>query len=143
MKKLTLILGLILAAGILFAQQEGQKPRKQQREMNIEQLRERLNLSDEQFASLQAIHQEMQPKMQALRQDDSKSKAEKMRAQADLIEEREQKVAAILNQQQLTELRAMQAERREQVRERRKNMQERKSNAQQGRQGKKKQGGNN
>lgn len=111
MKRLTLVIGLILAAGILFAQ-EGKPERKQRREVRIEAYKDRLQLTDEQIASLKEVREEIKPKMKALRETGADSRAEMMRAQADLIEQHEAQVAAILSEDQLAELKVIQEERK-------------------------------
>lgn len=103
MKKLTLIIGLLVAGNILYAQDRRQEIRGKV-EVKIEEYKERLNLSEDQVTDLKKLRESMKPELDELRNDDEKSRSEKMRAHADIIEKREAEVAKILNQEQLAEL---------------------------------------
>ena len=103
MRKLSLIIGLIAAVNILFAQ-EGREMAREKAEVRFEEYKDRLNLTDEQLADLKQVKEDMRPEMEALKNDESLSRSDKMRAHADLIEKREAEVAEILDDEQLAEL---------------------------------------
>ncbi len=109
MKKFALIIGLIVAANILFAQGKKEMMREKA-ELKIEEYKERLNLTDNQVDELKKVREEMKPEFEALRKDESKSRSDKMRAHADLIDKREAKVAEILTEDQFAELKVIQEE---------------------------------
>ena len=122
MKKLALIVGLLVAVNILFAQGKREEM-KEKAEVKIEEYKERLNLSDKQENELKDLRAEMKPEFEALKKDESKSRSDKMRAHADLIEKREAKVAEILTEDQFAELQIIKEEvkqKRMDVREKRK-----------------------
>lgn len=118
MQKLTLIIGLLVAANILFAQGKREQMREKA-EVKIEEYKERLNLTEDQVADLKELRESIKPELEAIRKDESKSRSEKMRAHADIIEKQEEEVAKILNDEQLTELEVIKKEVRENVKKRR------------------------
>jgi len=103
MRKLSLIIGLIAAANILFAQDRREMAREKA-EVRFEEYKDRLNLTDDQLTELKQVKADMKPEMEALKNDESLSRSDKMRAHADLIEKREAEVAEILDDEQLAEL---------------------------------------
>ncbi|WP_370089393.1 hypothetical protein [Ekhidna sp.] len=109
MKKLTLIIGLLVAGNILYAQDRRQELREKV-EVKIEEYKERLDLTEDQVADLKKLRESMKPELDELRDDDEKSRSAKMRAHADIIEKREAEVAKILNQEQLAELEVIKKE---------------------------------
>lgn len=122
MKKLALIIGLVVAANILFAQGKREMMRERA-EIKIEEYKERLNLTDDQVEELKKVREEMKPEFEALRKDESKSRSDKMRAHADLIDKREARVSEILSEEQMAELKVIQKEnkqKRMEMREKRK-----------------------
>lgn len=103
MRKLSLIIGLIAAANILFAQ-ERRAIAREKAEVRFEEYKDRLNLTDDQLADLKQVKEDMRPDMESLKKDETLSRSDKMRAHADLIEKREAEVAEILDDEQLAEL---------------------------------------
>ena len=121
MKKVTLIIGILLATNILFAQGR-REDAKGKAKAKIEEYKERLNLSDEQLADIKEIREKYKPEMQEIRNDEATSKSDKMRAAADVIEKQEAEMAELLTseqQEEWKEIRAEIKERREVRRERR------------------------
>lgn len=114
MKKIALLLGILVAANILFAQEPG--PRAQ---VKIEKYKERLNLSESQVSELKQLRQTNKPQLEAIRNDDSKSRSEKMAAKSEVIRQQEIAVAQILNDEQEAELKVIQQELRERAKRRR------------------------
>ena len=92
MQKLTLIIGLLVAANILFAQGKREQMREKA-EVKIEEYKERLNLTEDQVADLKELRESIKPELEAIRKDESKSRSEKMRAHADIIEKQEEDTA--------------------------------------------------
>lgn len=122
MQKLTLIIGLLVAANILFAQGKREQIREKA-VVKIEEYKERLNLSDKQVNDLKDLREEMKPEFEALKKDESKSRSDKMRLHADLIDKREARVEEILTDDQFAELQIIKKEvkqKRIDVREKRK-----------------------
>lgn len=129
MKKLMLIVGLLVAANILFAQ--GRRDAMNEKaEIRIEEYKERLNLDEDQLKELKALKESIKPELDAIRNDESKARSEKMRAHADLVEKRETEVARILNDEQMAELEVIKKEMREKMEKR---MRERKKRRDDGR----------
>ncbi len=115
MKKTILILGMLVAFNMLMAQNgKGQRAR-----VRIEEYKERLNLSDEQTEQLKDLKSKYRPQFKAIREDESKSKSDKMRASADLMDERETELDAILDDKQMAELKVIRQEMRDKAKERR------------------------
>ncbi len=112
------------AAGILFAQDK-REARREKAKVKIEAYKERLNLSENQLTELKEMREALRPELEALQQDESKSRSERMHERADIIERQEAGVAEILNDEQEAELKAIQREVRENARERRKRKRER------------------
>jgi acyl-CoA reductase-like NAD-dependent aldehyde dehydrogenase len=117
MQKLILIIGLLVATNILFAQGKREQMREKV-EVKIEEYKDRLDLSDDQVADLKAMRESMKPELEAIRKDESMKRSEKMRAHADIIEKQEEEMAKILNDDQLTELEIIKKEVRENVKKR-------------------------
>lgn len=118
MKKLALIIGLMVAVNVLFSQERREEMRDRM-EMKIEEYKDRLNLTNDQVTDLKKVRESMKPELEALRADESKSRSDKMRAHADLIDKREAEVAKILNKEQLAELEVIKKEMKEKHMERR------------------------
>ena len=117
MKKFTLIVGILVAANILYAQ--GNQGRMRERaQVKIEEHKQRLNLTEAQIADLKQLKEEMKPQLEKIREDASLSKSDKMRAHADLLDERSAEVEKILNDEQLAELEVIKKEVHEQRKER-------------------------
>lgn len=102
MKKLLVLVGVLVAINCVSAQ-EGMHERRAHAQKKIEVYKERLQLSEAQIESLQALKQKHRPEMQQIRQDESISRGDKMRATADLIDQHEQEMASILSNEQLEE----------------------------------------
>lgn len=124
MKKLTLIIGLLTAASILVAQEKRDAIRGKA-EVKIEEYKERLNLTENQIDELKKMREGLKPELDAIREDEAKSRSEKMRAHADLIEKQEKEVTKILDDEQLSELEVIKKEIREKRSERREKRKER------------------
>ncbi len=127
MKKFTLIIGLIVAANILYAQGKREKLREGA-QVKIEEYKERLNLTEDQLADLKVLREEMKPQLEEIRQNESLTKPDKMRAHADLLEERQEEVEKILDDEQLAELAVIRKEVMEKRAERREKRKERRTN---------------
>ncbi|WP_420316277.1 hypothetical protein [Ekhidna sp.] len=125
MRKLILIIGLLVAGNILLAQDKEDQIRRK-REAKIEEFKERLELSDEQIADLKQLREATKPKLDEIREDESKSRSDKMRAHADIIEQNEKEIAQILDEQQLQELEEIKGEIREKRKMRREKRREHK-----------------
>ncbi len=109
MKKITLLIGLLVAVNILLAQDRREAAREKAK-VKIEEYKERLELTEDQIAELKKLREGAKPELEAIRNDDSKSRSEKMRAQADIMENQEAEVAKILNEDQLAELEVIKKE---------------------------------
>jgi len=79
---------------------------------------------------LKKMRESMKPELEAIQNDDTKSRSEKMRARADIMEKQEKEVARILDEEQLAELEVIKKEIRENVDERRKKRKERRGDGQ-------------
>lgn len=122
MKRITLLVGILAAANILFAQNKREMVREKA-PAKIEQYHLRLDLSEAQVTELKRLKEKYHPEMEAIRSNDATSKSDKMRAAADVIEKREKEVSSILTTEQEAEWKAIQdemQERRQQHRERQK-----------------------
>ena len=124
MRKIALIIGLLVAGTIVLAQDKREELREK-REIKIEEYRERLELSDAQISDLKKLRVDAKPQLDEIRNDTSKSKSDKMRALAAIMEKQEKEVAEILNDEQLTELEAIKKEVRENQEVRREKRKER------------------
>lgn len=114
MKKLTLIIGIMVASNVLLAQDpETGKGPKGNKEAIIEKHKERLELSDEQVEQLRDLRESLKPEFESLKNNETLSRPDKMRAHADLIEKREAEVAKILTDSQLEELEKIKEENKE------------------------------
>ena len=127
MKKITLILGILVAANILVAQNKRAEVRERGK-VKIEAYKDRLNLSEAQVADLQQLREEMKPDFEALKKNESMSRPDKMRAHADLIEERQAEVEKILDDEQLAEWEEIRKEVKEKRGERRERRHDRREN---------------
>lgn len=116
MKKLILVLGILVAANILVAQDRERAPRKA--EIKIEEYKERLNLTNDQETQWEEVRAKYRPEFKAIKQDESKSRSEKMRAAADVEEQKEADLAEILSEDQLQELAVIKSEIRQKRRKR-------------------------
>ncbi|MEM6829591.1 MAG: hypothetical protein AAF551_03685, partial [Bacteroidota bacterium] len=72
-----------------------------------------------QVQQLKDLKAKYKPEFETIRKDESKSKSDKMRARADLMDEREVELEAILDDQQLAELKVIRKEMKEKREERR------------------------
>ncbi|MEQ8904794.1 hypothetical protein [Ekhidna sp.] len=124
MRKIALIIGLLVAGTIVLAQDKREELREK-REIKIEEYRERLELSDAQISDLKKLRVDAKPQLDEIRNDTSKSRSDKMRALAAIMEKQEKEVAEILNDEQLTELEAIKKEVRENQEVRREKRKER------------------
>ena len=121
MKKLIIVLGILVAVNVLVAQEIEQEQEKSK----IQEFKTRLNLTDTQADQLMDLREKYMPEMKSLRSDESKTRSEKMRAAADIIEQRESEMKKILSESQLKELSILKKERRAHMRDRREKMKER------------------
>ena len=130
MKRFTLIIGILVAANILYAQNRREKVRDRA-ELKIEEYKVRLNLTDEQVTDLQELREEMKPEFEEIKKNESLSRSDKMRAHADLLDERSTEVEKILDDTQLAEWEEIKKEvkaKRAEHREKRKERNERQGN---------------
>ncbi|WP_436515445.1 hypothetical protein [Ekhidna sp. To15] len=123
MRKLALIIGLLVAGNVLFAQD--QKPGKERPPVKIEEYKERLKLTESQLAELKNMRESLRPELEAIRKDDSKSRSERMEARAEVMKRQESQVAEILDDEQEAELKEIHREIRDDVRGKRKRKRER------------------
>lgn len=115
MKKVSLLIGILMAGSILFAQDKKQgKPRA---EIKFEDYKERLELTDDQVEDWKDLREKYKPELKSIRSDETKSKADKMRAAADIVELQQEELANILSENQFAELQII----REEVKQNRKN----------------------
>ncbi|NQZ79216.1 MAG: hypothetical protein HRT61_24315 [Ekhidna sp.] len=117
MRKGKLIIALLAAAFTLFAQDS----KEERRQLRIEEYTERLNLTPNQTAELKELRESLKPELKAIKMDPSKSRSEKMRAHADVIEKRENEIAQILTAEQMAELKRIKSERKEMFQQRKRN----------------------
>lgn len=127
MKKITLILGILVAANILVAQNKRAEVRERGK-VKIEEYKDRLNLTETQVADLQQLREEMKPDFEALKKNESMSRPDKMRAHAGLIEERQAEVEKILDDEQLAEWEEIRKEVKEKRGDRRERRHDRREN---------------
>ena len=116
MKKTLLLLGILVAANILFAQEEKIRERA---EVKIEEYKERLNLSEEQLEQIKELKEKYKPEYKAIAEDESMNRSDKMRARADLFDKREAEMETILDEEQMTELKVIRKEVKANIKERR------------------------
>ena len=126
MRKLALIIGLIVAGNVLFAQEEEPKG-KEKPPVKIEEYKERLQLTEDQVAELKKMRESMKPELDKLRKDESKSRSERMEARAEIMKRQETRVAEILNDEQEAELKEIHREIRDNARKRRQRKRERRN----------------
>ncbi|MEP1095152.1 MAG: hypothetical protein ABJG78_08580 [Cyclobacteriaceae bacterium] len=108
MKKLIIVLGILVAANVLIAQDsEWLEERIESRRQAIN---DRLDLTDEQFEQLKELREKYRPEIQSIRTDESKTRSEKMRAVADLVDEKNSDLTGILSQNQMAELTVLRKE---------------------------------
>lgn len=131
MKKLIIALGILVAANVLVAQGTETNEKIQKKR---EEIKTRLNLTDEQAEQLKALREKFRPELRSIREDETKSRSEKLRAVADLIDQKDLDLQGILNQNQIAELSVIRNEMQERRQERREKM---RSRMQQRRSGKK------
>ena len=124
MKKITLIIGILVAANLLYGQHHKEQ-RRERAEVKIEAYKQRLNLTENQLAELKDLREAMRPELEKLRRDPALSRPDKMRAHADLLDERMARLDQILNAEQLAELEVIRKEVMEKRAERREKRMER------------------
>jgi len=107
------ILLMALSFGTLQAQ-ESTEGRKNAMKEHHEQLISDLKMSDEQSAEWTAIHKEYRPKIKALRTDESLSKEEKGSKAKALKAEMDEKLNALLSEEQAAKWKAMKDEKKDQ-----------------------------
>ncbi|MEQ9404833.1 MAG: hypothetical protein RIM99_14675 [Cyclobacteriaceae bacterium] len=113
MKKVILLLGVLVAANILAAQDT--LTVKEARGKNF---KSRLGLTSEQEEQLKELRGKLRPELKSIREDDSKSRSEKLRALADVQEVKEKELSTILSGTQMAELKSIRSEVRENIRQR-------------------------
>ena len=122
MRRLLIVLGILVAANVLVAQDTKTNERIQDRQ---EEIKTRLNLSDEQSEQLKALREKYRPELKSIRDDDTKSRSEKLRAVADLMDQKDADLQGILNQNQIAELSVIRKEMRQHRLGRRERMRDR------------------
>ena len=124
MKKLIVMLGVIVAAHIVTAQDTNESS-KNRKEVKIEELKTRLDLTDEQVAQIKELREKYRPEIEAIKNDETKSRSDKMRATADIIDSREADMTQILNEQQMMEMKVVRQEMQTQRKARKERMRDR------------------
>ena len=124
MKKLIVMLGVIVAAHIVTAQ-DANESSKNRKEVKIEELKTRLDLTDEQVAQIKELREKYRPEIEAIKNDETKSRSDKMRATADIIDSREADMTQILNEQQMMEMKVIRQEMQTQRKARKERMRDR------------------
>lgn len=119
MKKLLLIIGILIAANVLLAQEE--KSTGDKAENFKEKLKNRLELTADQESQLKELRKKYGSELKSIRTDEEKLKSEKLYAAAAMMEKKESELASILSAKQLSELRTIKKE----VRQKRINRRER------------------
>lgn len=118
MKKLLLLIGVLTAGNILYAQHAITYEERVVK--SKERIRERLDLGAEQELQLKEWQGKYAPDLKAIRRDTEKSRSEKLYAMAAIQAKREQELALILSEKQLEELQLMKKEVRRRKFQRRK-----------------------
>ena len=108
MKKLLLVIGILIAANIVFAQEV--KSAEERAVKFKEKLRERMELAPDQETQLKELREKYRPELRSIRNNEEKSKSEKLYAAAVIVEQREKDLAKILSEKQLQELRTIKNE---------------------------------
>ncbi len=122
MRKLIIMLGILVAANVLVAQDTQVDERVKNKK---EEIKARLELTDEQAEQLKALREKYKPELKSIREDDTKSRSEKLRAVADLIDQKDADLQGILSQNQIAELSIIRNEMKVRRQERRERMRER------------------
>jgi hypothetical protein len=107
---LTGFLGTLILAGC--ADQPGPRGRLNPQEQ-VQRLAERLDLNDQQKSEIEQILTEQREKFMRLREEYTGERAEMREVLRDLRAETDEKITAVLNEEQKEEYRIMQSERRE------------------------------
>ena len=94
-----LMMGVVAAANVLVAQPSEQE-RKERAQAKMEEYKEQLQLSDEQVEALKTIRQEHKKALHDIRENEDLDKPDKLRAHADELEAREEKVKEVLSEEQ-------------------------------------------
>lgn len=115
MKKLALFIGILLAANILFAQDE-----QEMMNLKLEEYKERMNLNEDQLAKWKEIKKTYRPQLKEIRDNESMERSDKMRAAADVVEKMDNEMKLILNEEQYKELQEIREEMKAEAKERRK-----------------------
>lgn len=118
MRKLALIIGLLVAGNMLFAQDQKAND-KEKPLVKIEEYKERLKLTETQLADLKKMRESLKPELEAIRKDEAKSRSERMEARATIMKKQEARVAEILDDKQEAELKEIHREIRDKVRKKR------------------------
>lgn len=124
MRKLALIIGLLVAGNMLFAQDQ-KADDKEKPPVKIEEYKERLKLTETQLADLKQMRESLKPELEAIRKDEAKSRSERMEARATIMKKQEARVAEILDDKQEAELKEIHREIRDKVRKKRQRQRER------------------
>ena len=95
------------------------KQREQRADLKLEEYKERLELTDVQVEDWKVLREKYKPELKSIRSDESKSKADKMRAAADIVEKQQKELADILSENQFAELQIIREEVMEKKREQR------------------------
>lgn len=129
MKKLIIVLGILVAANVVVAQDS--ETTNERVETRKKEIKDRLELTDEQAGQLQELREKYRPEVQSIRSDESKTKSEKLRAVADLVDQKNTDLQGILSQNQIAELSVIRKEihvkRKEHREQMRKRMNQRRS----------------
>lgn len=101
MRKITLILGILIAGNVLFAQDTTKKGKKAK--AKIETYKEELGLTDTQLADLKGIEETSKEEMEALKSDASLTDEAKKESRKAINEKRQAGIASVLNEDQLAQ----------------------------------------
>jgi hypothetical protein len=118
MKRFTLLIGLIVAATILFAQDRRDEMRAKIKNQ-LKEYKERLDLNDKQVAAWKKIREKYKPELEVIRDDVDLSRGDKMRAAADVFDKVDGEIDAILTEDQKIEYAKIKSEVQEKRRKRR------------------------
>jgi len=102
MKKLIIVLGILVAVNVLVAQDNQQT--NERFESKRHAIKARLDLTDEQSEQLSDLREKYRPEIQNIRTDESKTRSEKMRAMADLVDQKDAELQGVLTQNQVAKL---------------------------------------
>lgn len=111
-----------MAANVLVAQDREVNERIKKKR---DEIKTRLELTDDQTEQLKALREKYRPELKSIREDESKTRSEKLRAVADIVDQKDEDLKGILNQNQMAELSLIRKEIHLNRKERRERMRDR------------------